>query len=59
MRKLYLTIGWSDRGARLRCAKEGIDDWDKAASLGDNAFPRRSTSSLGARCPLDLFAHLS
>jgi hypothetical protein len=26
-----LTIGWSDRGSRLRWAKEGIDDWDKSA----------------------------
>jgi hypothetical protein len=32
---------------RLRCAREGVDDWDKAASLGVNATPRRSTSSLG------------
>src|SRR6266478_4978924 len=42
-----LTIGSSDRGCRLRWAKEGIDDWDKASSF-DLAHPRRSTSSLGA-----------
>ena len=41
-----LTIGSSDRGWRLRLAKEGIDDLDKAASLVGNATPRRSTSSL-------------
>jgi hypothetical protein len=43
-----LTIGLGDRGWRLRLAKEGIDDLDKAASLVGNATPRRSTSSLGA-----------
>src|SRR5882672_8590582 len=42
-----VTIGSSDRGCRLRWAKEGIDDWDKASSF-DLAHPRRSTSSLGA-----------
>jgi hypothetical protein len=26
-----LTIGSSDRGSRLRSAKEGVDDWDKSA----------------------------
>jgi hypothetical protein len=36
----------SDRGSRLRWAKEGTDDRDKAASIDGNANPRRSTSSL-------------
>jgi hypothetical protein len=44
----HLTIGSSDHGAHLRWAKEGIDDWDKSASLAGNASPRRSTSSLDA-----------
>jgi uncharacterized protein len=42
-----LTIGWSDRGSRLRWAKEGIDDLDKSVSFVAGATPRRSTSSLG------------
>ena len=42
----HLTIGSSDRGARLRWAKEGIDDLDKLPSLDAGATPRRSTSSL-------------
>jgi hypothetical protein len=41
-----LTIGSSDRGARLRRAKEGIDDWDKVPSFDAGEAPRRSTSSL-------------
>jgi hypothetical protein len=41
-----LTIGSSDHGAHLRCAKEGVDDWDKPASFVVDATPRRSTSSL-------------
>jgi hypothetical protein len=41
-----LTIGWSDRGLRLRSAKRRVDDWDKSASLVVGATPRRSTSSL-------------
>jgi hypothetical protein len=44
-----LTIGSSDSGARLRWAKEGVDDWDKSASLVGNALPRRSASSLDDR----------
>jgi hypothetical protein len=43
-----LTIGSSDRGSRLRWAKEGIDDWDKSVSFCVDATPRRSTSSLDA-----------
>jgi hypothetical protein len=43
-----LTIGWSDRGLRLRCAKEGVDDRDKSVSFLVGAFPRRSTLSLDA-----------
>src|SRR5712671_2114103 len=27
---------------------EGVDDWDKSASFGSDATPRRSTSPLGA-----------
>ena len=42
----HLTIGWDDRGARLREAKERVDDWDKSSSFVVGAFPRRSTSSL-------------
>jgi hypothetical protein len=38
----------SDDWARLRRAKEEIDDLDKSASFVGNASPRRSTSSLGA-----------
>jgi hypothetical protein len=41
-----LTIGWSDRGSRLRWVKEGVDDWDKVPSFDDSEGPRRSTSSL-------------
>ena len=41
-----LTIGSSDRGARLRRAKEGIDDWDKVPSFDAGEAPRRSISSL-------------
>jgi len=37
------------RGLRLRWAKEGVDDWDKAVSFCRRATPRRSTSSLGVR----------
>src|SRR5580658_193369 len=44
-----LTIGWSDRGSRLRWAKEGVDDWDKVPSFDAGEAPRRSTSSLD--CP--------
>ena len=44
----FLTIGWSDRGARLRWAKEGVDDWDKVPSADAGKAPRRSTSSLAA-----------
>jgi hypothetical protein len=43
-----LTIGSSDRGLlRLRWAREGVDDWDKAVSFDAGALTRRSTSSLG------------
>ena len=42
-----LPIGSSDRGARLRWAKEGVDDWDKVPSFDAGEAPRRSTSSLG------------
>jgi hypothetical protein len=42
-----LTIGSSDRGVYLRWTMEGVDDWDKSASLVAGATPRRSTSSLG------------
>jgi hypothetical protein len=41
-----LTIGSSDRGARIRRAKEWVDDLDKSVSLVVDATPRRSTSSL-------------
>jgi uncharacterized protein YuzE len=41
-----LTIGSSDRGSRLRWAKEGVDDWDKVPSFDAGRAPRRSTSSL-------------
>ena len=41
-----LTCGLSDHGARLRWAKEGVDDGDKSASLVVGEAPRRSTSSL-------------
>jgi hypothetical protein len=41
-----LTIGSSDRGSRLHSAKEGVDDWDKAASVCVGATPRRSILSL-------------
>jgi putative addiction module component (TIGR02574 family) len=41
-----LTIGWSDRGQRLRKGEEGVDDCDKAASFLFSAPARRSTSSL-------------
>jgi hypothetical protein len=41
-----LTIGWSDRGSHLRRAREGVDDWDKSASLVVGEGPRRPTSSL-------------
>jgi hypothetical protein len=41
-----LTIGWSDRGSRLRWAKEEIDDRDKLPPFCVTAPPRRSTSSL-------------
>jgi hypothetical protein len=44
-----LTIGSSDRWARLRWAKEGIDDWDKAASFFVGATARGSILSLGVR----------
>ena len=44
-----LTIGSSDRGSRLRWAKEGIDDRDKASSFRGRATARRSTSSLDRR----------
>jgi hypothetical protein len=30
----------------VRLAREGVDDWDKTASFGVSAAPRRSTSSL-------------
>jgi hypothetical protein len=43
-----LTSGSSDRGSRLRWAKERVDDWDKSASFVGGASPRRSTSSLDA-----------
>jgi hypothetical protein len=39
-------MGSSDRGSRLRWAKEKVDDGYKSASLVGNAPPRRSTSSL-------------
>ena len=52
-----ITIGSSDRGPHLRCAKEGVDDWDKSASFGVDAFPRRSTSSLGLN--MDVTARFS
>ena len=42
-----LTIGWSDRGSRLRLDKEEVDGWDKSASLDVGEAPRRSASSLG------------
>ena len=45
-----LTIGWSDRGSRLRWAKEGVDDWDKVPSVDAGEAPRRSTSSLESDC---------
>jgi hypothetical protein len=51
----HLTIGSSDRGPRLRWAKEGVDDLDKSAWLVVGEAPRRSTSSLGAR---DTNAHI-
>jgi hypothetical protein len=41
-----LTIGWSDRGSRLRLAEEGVDDWDQVPSFDAGEAPRRSTSSL-------------
>ena len=41
-----LTIGWSDRGPRLRWDKAGVDDRDKVPSLDAGEAPRRSTSSL-------------
>jgi hypothetical protein len=41
-----LTIGSSDRGSRLRWAKEGVDDRDKVSSFDAGEAPRRSTSSL-------------
>jgi hypothetical protein len=41
-----LTIGSSNRGARLRRAKERIDDWDKVPSFDAGEAPRRSISSL-------------
>ena len=34
------------RGRHFRCAKEGVDDWDKSASFAGGATPRSSTSSL-------------
>jgi len=37
----------SDRGQRLRSAKEGVDDLDKSASLVVGEAPRRSAVSLG------------
>jgi hypothetical protein len=36
--------------------KEGIDDRDKSASYCDRAFPRRSTSSSGAKLKPAYFA---
>jgi hypothetical protein len=44
--KRPLTIGSSDRGVASSVSQGGVDDRDKAASFGDNAFPRRPTSSL-------------
>ena len=46
---------WSDRGPRLRWAKEGVYDWDKSASINVGATPRRSTSSLGVMVHLRAF----
>jgi len=37
-----LATGSSDRGSRLRYATEGVDDRDKAAPLGVDAFSRRN-----------------
>ena len=42
-----LTIGWSDRGARLRWTKGRIDDWDKVRPLEVGEALRRATLSLG------------
>jgi hypothetical protein len=42
------TIGWSDRGARLRWTKRRIDDWGKVSWFDAGESPRRSTSSLEA-----------
>jgi len=53
-----LTIGSSDRGSRLRWAKEGVDDWDKVRSFDAGEAPRRSTSSLGARLKAALLSAL-
>jgi hypothetical protein len=50
-----LTNDWSGHAGRLRWAKEGFDDVDKAASLGSRTA-RRSTSSLG---PIGLAAALT
>ena len=38
-----ITIGWSDRGSRLRWAKEEVDDWDQVPSFDAGEAPRRST----------------
>jgi hypothetical protein len=44
--RCILTIGSSERGSRLRLAKEGLDDLDKLPSFDAGEDPRRSTSSL-------------
>jgi len=44
----FLTIGSSDRGARLRGPRSKVDDWDKVPSFDAGEAPRRSTSSLEA-----------
>jgi hypothetical protein len=50
-----LTIGSSDRGCRLRLAKEGVDDWVKSASFDVGEAPRRSSSSLDCLCVIEAF----
>jgi hypothetical protein len=45
----HLTIGSSDRGRRLRWAKEGVDDLDQVPSFCVGEAPRRSTLLLDPR----------
>jgi hypothetical protein len=54
-RSWLLTIGRAIAGSVFSWASGRVDDWNKSASLGGNAFPRRSTISLGA--PLEPRSH--